>query len=96
MAVLAIPAARDLVASALRRAGANAAMADATAHALVLAESQGLGSHGLSRVPQYVAHLRNARVNGDAVPTVVKQKGDRKSTRLNSSHPSKSRMPSSA
>jgi len=75
MAVLAIPAARDLVASALRRAGANAAMADATAHALVLAESQGLGSHGLSRVPQYVAHLRNARVNGDAVPTVVKQKG---------------------
>jgi (2R)-3-sulfolactate dehydrogenase (NADP+) len=74
MAVLAISAARDLVAAALRRAGANAAMAEATARALVLAESQGLGSHGLSRVAQYVAHLRSARVNGDAVPTVVKQK----------------------
>jgi (2R)-3-sulfolactate dehydrogenase (NADP+) len=50
-------------------------MAEATAHALVLAESQGLASHGLSRVAQYAAHLRNGRVNGDAVPTVVKEKG---------------------
>ena len=75
MAVLAIHEARDLVAAALRRAGANDAMAAATAHALVLAESQGLASHGLSRVAQYAAHLRNGRVNGDAVPTVVKQKG---------------------
>ena len=39
-----------LVSAALRRAGANPAMADSTARALVLAESQGLGSHGLSRV----------------------------------------------
>lgn len=75
MAVLAIQEARDLVAAALRRAGANASMADATAHALVLAESQGLSSHGLSRVPQYAAHLRNGRVNGDAVPVVIKDKG---------------------
>ena len=75
MAVLTIHEARDLVAAALRRAGANDAMATATAHALVLAESQGLASHGLSRVAQYAAHLRNGRVNGDAVPTVVKQKG---------------------
>ena len=75
MAVLAIQEACDLVAAALRRAGANGSMADATAHALVLAESQGLSSHGLSRVAQYTAHLRNGRVNGDAVPTVIKQKG---------------------
>ena len=75
MEVLSIQEARDLVAAALRRAGANGPMAEATAHALVLAESQGLASHGLSRVAQYAAHLRNARVNGDAVPTVVKQKG---------------------
>lgn len=75
MAVLSIQKARDLVAAALRRAGANGPMAEATAHALVLAESQGLASHGLSRVAQYAAHLRNARVNGDAVPTVVKEKG---------------------
>jgi len=75
MAVIAIEQARDLVAAALRRAGANAAMADATAQALVLAEAQGLSSHGLSRVAQYAAHLRNGRVNGNAVPTVIKQKG---------------------
>jgi (2R)-3-sulfolactate dehydrogenase (NADP+) len=43
-------------------------MADSTARALVLAESQGLGSHGLSRVAQYATHLRNGRVNGAAVP----------------------------
>jgi (2R)-3-sulfolactate dehydrogenase (NADP+) len=75
MGMLSIHEARDLVAAALRRAGANAPMADATAHALVLAESQGLVSHGLSRVGQYAAHLRNGRVNGNAVPTVVKEKG---------------------
>ncbi len=75
MAVLAILEARGLVAAALRRAGANETMAEATANALVLAESQGLASHGLSRVAQYAAHLRNGRVNGDAVPTVVKHKG---------------------
>jgi (2R)-3-sulfolactate dehydrogenase (NADP+) len=67
--------ARTLVATALRRAGANAAMAEATAHALVLAEAQGLGSHGLSRVAQYSAHLRNGRVNGAAVPGIVSAKG---------------------
>jgi (2R)-3-sulfolactate dehydrogenase (NADP+) len=34
----------------------------------VLAEAQGLGSHGLSRVAQYATHLRNGRVDGSAVP----------------------------
>ncbi len=65
----------SLVASELRNAGANAGMADATARALVLAESQGLGSHGLSRVVQYATHLRNGRVNGAALPCVLRQKG---------------------
>ena len=63
-----------LVAGALQRAGANAAMAEATARALVLAESQGLGSHGLSRVSQYATHLRNGRVDGAAVACVLKRK----------------------
>ena len=66
---------QTLVAEQLRRAGANAAMADAAASALVLAESQGLGSHGLSRVAQYVTHLRNGRVNGQARPEVSRRKG---------------------
>ena len=41
-------------------------MAESTARALVLAEAQGLGSHGLSRVAQYATHLRNGRVDGAA------------------------------
>ncbi len=64
-----------LVSGALQRAGANLAMAEATATALVLAESQGLGSHGLSRVGQYSTHLRNGRANGAAQPRVLHRKG---------------------
>ena len=63
------------VAAALQAAGATAPMAQATARALVLAEAQGLGSHGLSRVAQYATHLRNGRVNGAAVPKVLRRKG---------------------
>jgi (2R)-3-sulfolactate dehydrogenase (NADP+) len=59
---------------ALERAGASQDMAAATAAALVAAESQGLGSHGLSRVAQYAGHLRHGRVNGNAVPRVVNGK----------------------
>jgi len=62
------------VAAALQAAGAAAPMARATARALVLAEAQGLGSHGLSRVGQYATHLRNGRVNGAAVPRVLQRK----------------------
>ena len=68
---LPIAEAEKLVAQALERAGAGAPMAAATAQALVLAEAQGLGSHGLSRVAQYATHLRNGRVNGAAQPRVV-------------------------
>ena len=64
-----------LVSAALQKAGASVAMADSTARALVLAETQGLGSHGLSRVAQYATHLRNGRVNGAAVPQVLHRKG---------------------
>jgi len=64
-----------LVSRQLQSAGASIATADCTARALVLAESQGMGSHGLSRVGQYSTHLRNGRVNGAAVPQVLKRKG---------------------
>lgn len=64
-----------LIAAHLQKAGANAAMAASTARALVLAESQGLGSHGLSRVAQYATHLRNGRVNGAAEPQLLRRKG---------------------
>ena len=72
---LTLAQARAAVADALRAAGANEAMAEAAARALVLAEAQGLGSHGLSRVAQYAAHLRNGRVNGAARPAVRHARG---------------------
>lgn len=49
-------------------------MADATASALLYAESCGLASHGLSRVSQYATHLKNGRADGAAVATVMKSK----------------------
>jgi (2R)-3-sulfolactate dehydrogenase (NADP+) len=75
MTRLALAAAEQLARDALCAAGANDAMAGATARALVLAESQGLASHGLSRIPQYAAHLRNGRADGDAVPAIAHEKG---------------------
>jgi (2R)-3-sulfolactate dehydrogenase (NADP+) len=72
---LPIAEAEARVAAALKAAGANDATAQATAHALVLAEAQGLGSHGFSRVPQYATHLRNGRVNRDAQPRVLRRRG---------------------
>ena len=71
MARITLDEARALVDAALQRAGSNAPMAQATARALVLAEAQGLASHGLSRVAQYCSHLRVGRVNPNAVATVV-------------------------
>ena len=56
---------------ALERAGASPAMATATAAALVAADARGLHSHGVSRIPQYAAHLRNGRADGTAVPRVI-------------------------
>ena len=64
-----------LVSAALQHAGASTTMADSTARALVLAEAQGLGSHGLSRVAQYSTHLRNGRVDGTALPRVLRRQG---------------------
>ena len=75
MTRLSLEEARRRVAATLVEAGASAAMAEATAHALVRAEAQGLGSHGLSRVAQYATHLRNGRVDGQAVARVGRSKG---------------------
>jgi len=75
MARLSLAQATELVERALGQAGAHAMMATATARALVLAESQGISSHGLSRVPQYAAHLRNGRAIGTAVATIARRRG---------------------
>ncbi len=75
MAPLSLQQATDLVIQALAAAGANDTMARSVARALVLAESQGLSGHGLSRVGQYCTHLRNGRANGAAIAKVARQKG---------------------
>jgi len=75
MTTLSLADARRRVADALGAAGASRAMAESTARALVLAEAQGLGSHGLARVAQYATHLKNGRVDGRAQPRVVRHRG---------------------
>ncbi len=65
----------DLTTRALKRAGASKAMAQATAQALVAAEAEGLGGHGLSRVALYCQHLREGRALGKAKPKIIKRKG---------------------
>lgn len=75
MPKLTAAALRDVAERALRRAGASAAMAAATAAALTEADAQGLGSHGVARIPQYAAHLGNGRAVGAAVASVVRSRG---------------------
>jgi (2R)-3-sulfolactate dehydrogenase (NADP+) len=75
MARVALAELRLLAERALAAAGASAPAARATAQALVAADAEGLASHGVSRVPQYASHLRVGRVDGNAVPRVVAQKG---------------------
>jgi len=75
MAVCSAPELLALATRALERAGAAPAAARSAALALVAADEQGIPSHGTSRVPLYAAHLRNARVNGDALPRIVNDRG---------------------
>ena len=74
MTRLRLDQATELARRALAAAGAGDAMARSTASALVAAEAQGLGSHGLSRVPQYATFLRNGRADGGAKPAIVAER----------------------
>ena len=75
MATLTQNEANALVQAALIKSGASHATAASVARALVLAESQGQAGHGLSRVSQYAAHLKNGRANGQAVASIAQRKG---------------------
>lgn len=74
MTHLSLEEAGTLVRTALRTAGANEAMAEATARALLAAEAAGQVGHGLSRLPQYAAFLRNGRADGTAIPRIVNER----------------------
>ncbi len=60
-----------LATSAVQRAGATHETAVATARALVYADSCGLSSHGVARLPMYTAQLRNGRVDPQARPALI-------------------------
>lgn len=75
MPTLSVDALHGLALRALLRSGADPGMAAATAAALVYADARGLASHGVARVPQYAAHLRNGRADGAARPALVHARG---------------------
>ncbi|WP_191083134.1 Ldh family oxidoreductase [Roseococcus microcysteis] len=72
---LSLGEAETLAARALSAAGANPEMARLTAAALVAAEAEGQGGHGLSRVAMYAGYLREGRAKGDATPRVTAERG---------------------
>lgn len=72
---LSLAEAESLAAAALRAAGANPEMAALTAEALVAAEAEGQGGHGLSRVAMYVGFLKEGRADGTALPHVKAERG---------------------
>ncbi|MBU8536383.1 Ldh family oxidoreductase [Falsiroseomonas tokyonensis] len=72
---LTLAEAQDLATAALAAAGANPEMARLTAQALVAAEAEGQGGHGLSRVPQYAGFLANGRADGNAIPAILAERG---------------------
>ena len=67
--------AEKLVVAALVASGAGHDMAARTAAALVAAEAAGQAGHGLSRVAQYSAFLRNGRADGKAMPRIINERG---------------------
>lgn len=72
---LSLAEAEALAARALRASGANPGMAALTAQALVAAEAEGQGGHGLSRVAMYAGFLREGRADGAAVPVIAAERG---------------------
>ena len=64
---------RGLCSEAFARRGVSPMQTTATVDALILAEAQGLASHGISRVPMYLAHVAHGRVDPKAEPVVMRQ-----------------------
>ncbi len=64
--------ARQLVLEVFAAAGMPRDLAEPAARALVLAELDGLASHGLARVPFYAAQMRTGKVRPDAAPRVTR------------------------
>jgi (2R)-3-sulfolactate dehydrogenase (NADP+) len=72
---LSLAAAEELAFRALVASRTSAANARPTARALVAAEADGQGGHGLSRVPAYAMQARAGKVEGHATPRVERVAG---------------------
>lgn len=70
---LTIDDATRLVVDLFARAGMPVALAQPAARALVMAEQEGLPSHGLARAPFYAAQMRAGKVVADAAPKVTRE-----------------------
>ncbi len=67
---LSLAEATALAEAALVAANTSAENASIVARALVRAEADGQGGHGMSRVPSYAAQTRTGKVQGHAVPVL--------------------------
>ena len=63
-----------LAKAALERAGCNEENAEAVARCIFEAERHGAHSHGLFRMPGYLASLNSGKVNGNASPKINRSK----------------------
>lgn len=68
---LTLDAAERLAARALEACGTSPDNAASTARALVAAEADGQGGHGLTRVPSYAEQARVGKVDGRAIPKLI-------------------------
>ena len=73
MAIISTTDLNRLTVAALVNAGASQASAESTARALVYADQQGTASHGVSRIPQYIGHMKAGRINGAATAVIAKE-----------------------
>jgi delta1-piperideine-2-carboxylate reductase len=68
---ISVDALRDLVTRVLLQHGVSPSNAAPVAETIVAAERDGSASHGLLRLPGYVATLKSGWVDGRAVPVVT-------------------------
>ncbi len=66
--ILKLHEAEKLACRVLETHGVRSEVASTVAHALVLADADGLPSHGLFRVPSYLVQLRSKKVDGTVSP----------------------------
>jgi len=69
---MSVDAIHRLAKDTLMTFGADALNANAVANIVTMAERDGCVSHGLFRLPGYIATLKSGKVNGKARPTVIK------------------------